>query len=70
VTSPKCTQCGTVGLETGFLRDSGQGSHGYGEWIAGRLETGPLGNAKVMGRPRFTVAAFRCPNCRHLEFYA
>jgi hypothetical protein len=59
-----------VGLEPGFIEDSGQGSHGYGRWMAGALEKGPLGGAKRMGRPRWQIDAYRCPNCTHLELFA
>ncbi|TKA06263.1 hypothetical protein [Actinacidiphila oryziradicis] len=66
----RCTQCGVVGLEQGFVEDSGQGAQGYARWIAGPLERGPLGGAKRMGKQRWQVDAFRCPNCAHLELFA
>lgn len=47
----RCTYCGAVGLEQGFVEDTGEGSRGYARWIAGPLERGLLGGAKSLGRP-------------------
>ncbi|WSW90573.1 hypothetical protein OG714_12350 [Streptomyces sp. NBC_00989] len=66
----RCAQCGAVGLEPGFVEDSGQGARGFARWIAGPLQRGSLGNAKRMGRPRWQIDAFRCPICAHLELFA
>jgi hypothetical protein len=66
----RCTQCGAVGLEPGFVEDAGQGSHGYARWIAGPLERGLLGFAKLRGKQHWQIDAFRCPNCAHLELFA
>ncbi|MGA8115486.1 MAG: hypothetical protein WCA46_17625 [Actinocatenispora sp.] len=66
----KCTHCGLVGLEPGFLEDSGESAKGFVRWIEGALERGLLGNAKRMGRPRRQVDAWRCPSCAHVELFA
>ncbi|RFU85451.1 hypothetical protein DSC45_06705 [Streptomyces sp. YIM 130001] len=66
----RCTQCGTTGLEPGFVEDLGQGARGYSRWIAGALERGVFGGAKRMGRPRWQIDAHRCPKCGHLEMFA
>ncbi|MEO3753229.1 hypothetical protein [Streptomyces sp. B6B3] len=66
----KCTQCGAVGLEQGFVEDSGQHSRGYARWIRGPLERGVFGGAKRMGRERMRIEAHRCPRCGHLELFA
>jgi DNA-directed RNA polymerase subunit RPC12/RpoP len=66
----KCTQCGSGGLEPGFVEDSGENSRGYARWITGALERGPLGRAKRMGRQRWQIDAHRCPSCGHLELFA
>jgi predicted nucleic-acid-binding Zn-ribbon protein len=66
----KCTQCGAVGLEQGFVEDTGEGTRGYARWIAGALERGPFGGAKRMGRSRWQIDAYRCPQCGHLELFA
>ncbi|MFF3392200.1 hypothetical protein ACFYW1_14905 [Streptomyces sp. NPDC002669] len=66
----RCTQCGAVGLEQGFIEDLGQGARGFSQWVAGPLEKGPLGNAKRMGRPHLQIDAYRCPHCGHLELFA
>ena len=52
------------------MSDLGQGARGYAQWISGLLETGILGYAKMRNRRRLAVAAFRCPNCTHLELFA
>ncbi|GGT14361.1 hypothetical protein GCM10014713_03790 [Streptomyces purpureus] len=66
----KCTQCGAVGLETGFIEDAGEHSRGFARWISGPLEKGILGGAKRMGRPRWQIDAYRCAGCGHLELFA
>ncbi|MFI6106643.1 hypothetical protein [Streptomyces sp. NPDC051310] len=65
-----CGQCGRAGLEPGFIEDTGEHSRGYSRWIAGPLERGLFGGAKRMGRPRWQIDAFRCPDCGHLELFA
>jgi DNA-directed RNA polymerase subunit RPC12/RpoP len=65
-----CSQCGTNGLEQGFIEDSGQDSRGYSRWIPGPLQRGPFGNAKRLGRKRWQIDAYRCPTCGHLELFA
>jgi phage FluMu protein Com len=67
----RCTQCGAIGLETGFIEDPGtNGARGYSRWVAGPLELGAFGFAKLRGRTRWQIDAFRCPNCAHLELFA
>lgn len=66
-----CPSCGAVGaIEPGFLEDRGEGSRGYLRWIAGPLERGVFGGAKVMGKQRFIVEAFRCGGCGLLSMFA
>jgi len=64
-----CTHCGATGLQQGFVEDKGQGSRGYAQWVAGALELGVLGFARVMGKSRSQIDAFRCPHCGHLELF-
>jgi hypothetical protein len=66
----RCTHCGTVGLEPGYVEDTGRQSYGHVRWIAGFLDTGHRGIAKHSGRRRHRVDAFRCPRCAHLELFA
>jgi hypothetical protein len=66
----RCTHCGGVGLEPGFVEDAGQSSRGYARWIQGALERGPFGGAKRMGKPAWQIDAFRCPTCAHIELFA
>lgn len=70
MTDIRCTQCGTTGLEAGFVLDAGEGSRGFARWVAGALEKGPLGGARRSGRAKRQIDAYRCPNCSHLELYA
>lgn len=69
-TTMTCGQCGATGLEPGFVEDGGEHSRGYARWIAGPLERGIFGGAKRLGRPRWQIDAFRCPQCAHLELFA
>jgi hypothetical protein len=66
----RCTHCGGQSLQQGFVEDKGEGSQGYGRWIEGPLERGPFGGARRMGKRRFTIDAFRCTQCSHLELFA
>jgi hypothetical protein len=65
-----CSWCGHTGAELGFMGDGGQYSTGYGQWVAGELETGSLGWAKRRGRAVRAVYAYRCTQCSHLELFA
>lgn len=65
----KCTQCGSDHFQPGFIEDNGEGSKGFARWIEGRLERGIFGGAKRMGKPRWTIDAYRCTQCSHLELY-
>jgi ribosomal protein L37E len=69
-TGIKCTQCGNQSLDEGFVEDSGQSSRGFAKWVAGPLERGPFGGAKLMGKSRLAISAFRCQRCGHLELFA
>lgn len=66
----RCTQCGTVGLEPGYVEDGGRASYGFARWVPGFVQRGFLGIASGAGRPRVQVDAFRCPQCAHLELFA
>ncbi|MGW0479188.1 hypothetical protein [Nonomuraea sp. NPDC003214] len=66
----RCTHCGTTGLQAGFIMDSGQYSQGFANWVEGALERGVFGGAKLAGRPRWEIDAYRCPRCFHLELFA
>ncbi len=66
---PRCSACQSTGLEPGFIEDNGSEGRGYARWIAGALETGPLGGARRMGKQRHAVSAYRCGECGHLDLY-
>jgi hypothetical protein len=63
-----CSSCGHEELEPGFL-DAGD-HPGHGRWIAGELRTGVFGGAKVFGKARLDVHAYRCTRCSHLDLFA
>jgi hypothetical protein len=62
-----CSSCGCETLEPGFLLD--YGGRGYTRWIRGALERGVFGGAKLMGKERWDVEAYRCTACSKLELY-
>ncbi|XRQ16149.1 hypothetical protein ACN3XK_36360 [Actinomadura welshii] len=70
MTELRCTLCGGTSFQEGFIEDSGQIARGFARWVAGPLQRGILGGAKLVGRPRLQVHAFRCTGCTHLELFA
>ncbi|RVX43953.1 hypothetical protein EDD27_6666 [Nonomuraea polychroma] len=64
-----CTHCGEEGLEAGFM-DSGESAKGFARWVEGALERGVFGGAKLMGRRKWEIEAYRCHYCNHLELFA
>jgi hypothetical protein len=64
----RCSRCGAIELQTGFLSDTGQGALGAARWVAGQLDIGFFG-ARTRGRTKLAVLAFRCPECAHLELF-
>lgn len=67
---PACSSCGAEDLDPGFLEDRGEGSRGYLRWIPGALERGIFGGARVMGKERVPIHAWRCRRCGHLDLFA
>jgi hypothetical protein len=65
-----CTHCGEGDLEAGFIEDIAPGAKGFARWVEGALERGIFGGAKLRGRPKWEIAAYRCRNCNHLELFA
>ncbi|MFN3256777.1 MAG: hypothetical protein ACE37B_13885 [Ilumatobacter sp.] len=70
--SQSCSRC--QGPSTvGFLEDKGErGSINASRvlsWISGAAKTGPLGGAKVLGKERLPVTAYRCEACGHLDLF-
>ncbi len=68
-TPTKCIACEGP-LEPGFLEDQGEGSRGHSRWVEGNMEKGIFGFTRLWGRPRLTVAAYRCLHCGRLELVA
>ncbi|MER7361112.1 hypothetical protein ACI2LC_14410 [Nonomuraea wenchangensis] len=65
-----CTHCGEYDLEPGFVMDSGDNSKGFIRWVEGALERGLFGGARLLGRPKWQIDAYRCRTCNHLELFA
>ena len=67
-----CSRCGGE-LQVGFLEDKGErGSIGASRvlsWIDGEAQTGVFGGAKVLGKARYEVTAYRCSQCGHLDLF-
>jgi hypothetical protein len=64
----KCTQCGSAGLEPGWI---GDGAKMYAIWVEGPLQRHRFGGAPILnGQSQFVVEAFRCTQCFHLEQFA
>ncbi|HET9325680.1 MAG TPA: hypothetical protein VFQ05_02795 [Candidatus Eisenbacteria bacterium] len=67
---PMCPQC-SVTLEQGFTVDRSHYSFGHpSKWVSGSPERSFLFGVKTEGRKRFTLAAYRCPQCGRVDFYA
>jgi hypothetical protein len=68
----RCTSCQGE-LQIGFLEDKGErgaiGASRVLSWITGEAETGVFGGAKVLGKERHEVTAYRCVQCGHLELF-
>jgi hypothetical protein len=66
-----CRWCKKGTLDPGYLEDQGERSTGFVRWVAGILSLGILGNAKGLGTAaKFSVKAYRCDHCGHLELFA
>ena len=68
----RCSRCeGTLVL--GFLEDKGErgaiGASRVLSWIGEPASTGPFGGAKVLGKQRREVTAYRCDRCGHLDLF-
>ncbi|WP_158920438.1 hypothetical protein [Streptomyces sp. NBRC 109706] len=69
MTNVPCAYCGSTQRESGFLAPGG-GAPRYTGWIPGPLRLGPLGNARVAGKQKWRVEAWRCAGCGRLEMFA
>ncbi|MDQ3402687.1 MAG: hypothetical protein M3548_04745 [Actinomycetota bacterium] len=69
-TNRVCASCGAADLEAGFVMDSGQNARGYTSWVAGALERGMFGGAKLFGKQKWAIEAHRCPRCHFLNMFA
>ena len=66
----ECSSCG-VRMEEGFIADRGQGERiKPGSWVKGKAEVTFWSGAKIKGKERIEVTAFRCPRCGRVELYA
>lgn len=67
-----CSRCDGA-LEPGFIEDKGErgaiGSSVVLAWISGAPQKGAFGGAKVLGKQRRDVTAYRCIRCGHLDLF-
>lgn len=63
----RCPHCNGQ-LSPGFIEDQGQ-STGSLRWIQGSLQKGLMGGAKLFGKERSDVHAYRCGRCGRLELF-
>jgi hypothetical protein len=66
----RCTYCGTVGLQPGFIEDNAPHGRGAAQWVAGAIQRNLLGYARTARRPHLQIEAFHCAQCGHLEMFA
>jgi hypothetical protein len=57
-------------MEEGFIVDHSRNRSNVASWVAGKLEYGVFGGAKVWDKEECPVQIFRCRNCGYLESYA
>lgn len=63
----RCTHCGTIGLEQGFMHTNGTGHGSVPLWISG-LKAGRFLRELRNGQRRSgSVISYRCPACSHVE---
>jgi len=67
-----CSRCHGP-LQVGFIEDKGErggiGTSVVLSWIVGEAKKGAFGGAKVAGKQRYDVAAYRCELCGHLDLF-
>lgn len=64
-----CPKCESV-MDIGFVTDHLAGTIVQGEWIKGEPELNFLNEARIKGKERHKIVAYRCPNCSYVEFFA
>lgn len=65
---PQCSRC-DGDLTLGFIEDKADRGSNVLSWIGEPSQTGAFGGAKVMGKKRQEVKAFRCKKCGHLDLF-
>lgn len=67
-----CSRCDGT-LTVGFLEDKGErgaiAASRVLSWIDGGAQKGVFGGAKVLGKTRHDVTAYRCEQCGHLDLF-
>ena len=67
-----CSRCHGQ-LRLGFLEDKGErggiGTSVVLSWIDGPAKKGVFGGARVAGKSRYEVKAYRCEQCGHLDLF-
>jgi hypothetical protein len=57
-------------MERGFVLDRRRNMAGPAQWVSGEPERSFWFGVKLGGRKRLTLAAYRCPRCGRMEFFA
>ena len=71
----KCTDCGVVMSEDGFIVDFAHGATIVSRWYPGRPQFSKFfglatGSVKIKQKELIDVTTLRCPNCGLLKSYA
>lgn len=68
----RCSRC-DGSLRKGFIEDKGErgglGTSVVLAWIDGAAEKGMFGGARVAGKSRYDITAYRCDQCGHLDLF-
>ena len=67
--SKPCPKCNSSMTE-GFVIDQTYGATAVPGWIEGKPQRSVWTGVKVLGKPRFEIATWRCGRCGFLEHYA
>ena len=67
--SKSCPKCNSS-MSEGFVIDQTYGATAVPGWVEGKPQRSVWTGVKVLGKPRFEVATWRCGRCGFLEHYA
>ena len=67
--SKPCPKCNSS-MSEGFVIDQTYGATAVPGWIEGKPQRSIWTGVKILGKPRFEIATWRCGRCGFLEHYA